>query len=690
MEFRILGPLEVVVDDRPLALGGSKQRTVLAALLLHANRVVSSDRLIEELWNSRPPQRALNTLQSYVSHLRGVLEPKRAPRASPEMLVTRAPGYLLRVTPDQVDAARFERLFEEGSAALEADDPGVAATKLRAGLALWRGQALAEFTDAVFARGEIARLEELRLVGVETRVAADLALGRHAELVGELEALIGEHPLRERLRGQLMLALYRSGRQADALRVYRDARALLADDLGIEPSADLQRLQEAILLQKPELDWAPLEPARDPTIAGRVPPIEAQPGGHAGTSDQRTVLVGRDAERDQLRQPTLLTAEGRRRGKVPGAGALSGERDDLSQLPPDLVDFTGREAQSAQVRDLLEWQPTAVVISAIAGKGGVGKTTLAIHVAYQVRHRFPDGQLYVNLRGAEAQALEPADVLAEFLRSLGVQPTAIPDGLAERAGLYRARLSDRRILVVLDNAADEAQVRPLLPGSPGCAVLVTSRRRLAGLEGAATVDLDVMEPDQAIELLGKVAGSERVAAEPEAASMLAHLCGYLPLAVRIAGARLAARRHRRLAGYATRLQDERRRLGELRAGDLEVRASFALSYQALSKDEQQMFRLLGLLNGPDFAAWVAAALLDCALEVAEDLVERLVDAQLLEAGGEDATGLIRYRFHDLLRVFARERLREEEPPTIQQGALERVLTTYLVLAERAGARLERV
>jgi hypothetical protein len=250
-------------------------------------------------------------------------------------------------------------------------------------------------------------------------------------------------------------------------------------------------------------------------------------------------------------------------------------RSNLFQLPPDISEFTGRGAEAAQVRDLLDrdagQHSTAVVISAIAGKGGVGKTTLAIHVAHQVRHRFPDGQLYVDLRGADAQPLDPAHVLAGFLHTLGVEPSALPDGLEQRAGLYRARLNNLRVLVVLDNAADEAGVRPLLPGSAGCAVLVTSRRRLAGLEGATTIDLDVMDPDQAIELLAKIAGPERVAAEPEAAMEVVRLCGCLPLAVRIAGARLAAKRHWRLASYEARLRDERTRLTELRVGDREVR-----------------------------------------------------------------------------------------------------------------------
>jgi tetratricopeptide (TPR) repeat protein len=275
------------------------------------------------------------------------------------------------------------------------------------------------------------------------------------------------------------------------------------------------------------------------------------------------------------------------------------------------------------------------------------------------------------------------------LRSLGVAPTAIPDGLEERARLYRARLSGRHVLVVLDNAVDEAQVRPLLPGDAGCAVLVTSRNRLLGLEGAKTVDLDVLEPHEAIELISKVVGARRVTAEPQAAEELAHLCGYLPLAVRIAGARLAAKPHWTLAVYVARLRDECKRLEELRAGDLEVRASFVLSYQALSENEQHAFRLLGLLDMPSFQVWVSAALLGCALQIAEDLVERLVDVQLFEAAGQDATGRLRYRLHDLLRVFARECLREEEPAAVQQVALERTLAIYLRLAEQAGAHLGR-
>jgi tetratricopeptide (TPR) repeat protein len=363
----------------------------------------------------------------------------------------------------------------------------------------------------------------------------------------------------------------------------------------------------------------------------------------------------------------------------------------LFQLPPDIDDFTGRLDALQGVRGLLERaneQTTAVVVSAIAGKAGVGKTALAIRAAYQLRRHFPDGQLYVNLRGAEAQRLDPADVLRDFLLELGVARAAIPEQLDQQAVRYRSQLAGRRVLIVLDNAADEAQVRPLLPGSPGCAALITSRVRLAGLEAAHTIGLDVLERDQAVDLLAKVAGPDRVAAEQDAARRIVGLCGELPLAVRIAGAKLASREHWSLAMFAGRLADERDRLDELTVGDLAVRASFALSYQGLSEEERHAFRLLGLLKAPDFQAWVAAALLDNELAQADDLIDRLVQAQMLEVARQVQSEQVYFRFHDLLRVFARECLTDEEPAAVQQAAMGRALEAHLSLARDAAALLE--
>jgi hypothetical protein len=317
------------------------------------------------------------------------------------------------------------------------------------------------------------------------------------------------------------------------------------------------------------------------------------------------------------------------------------------QLPADIRDFTGREEAVTALLGSLEpdgGEPSnAPVVASIAGPAGVGKTALAIHVTHrlrssfpdgQLRPRFPDGQLYMSLRGAEARPLDPHDVLLSFLTAMGVDGGAVPEVPDERASLYRSRLADRQVLVVLDNAVDEAQVRPLLPGSPGCAVIVTSRAPLGVIPAHLTV-LDVLTPGQAIELLEAIIGQDRVAAEPTAAAAIVELCGRLPLALRIAGARLATKPHWRLARLADRLGDERNRLDELRAGDLEVRTSFMLSYQGRSDDERRLFRLLGLLHSPDFTAWMAAALLDAPVVVAEDLLERLVEVQLLQAAGDD-------------------------------------------------------
>jgi tetratricopeptide (TPR) repeat protein/transcriptional regulator with XRE-family HTH domain len=394
-----------------------------------------------------------------------------------------------------------------------------------------------------------------------------------------------------------------------------------------------------------------------------------------------------DAERTAFRE-----AAAGLRGRADGAEEEGSSRVPvaLSQLPPDIEDFTGREDALERLRVRMADRPsgsTAVVITGTVGKAGVGKTALAVHVAHQLRPEFPDGQLYVNLRGAEAQALAPAEVLGRFLRALGVEGQCLPQDVDSRAGLYRSLLADRRMLVVLDNAADEAQVRPLLPAGAGNAVLVTSRVRLAGLTPAEAIDLGVLPPEQAVELLGKIVGADRLAAESGAASQLAALCGYLPLALRIVGARLAAKPHWRVQRLADRLGAHHRRLDELAVGDLEVRASFALSYRGVGEAERRAFRLLGLLEVPDFAPWMLAALLDVPAPDAEEIAERLADAQLLDTVGEDAAGQIRYRCHDLLRLFARERLATDETPDIRRAALERTLQIYFTRAHAAVRQL---
>jgi DNA-binding SARP family transcriptional activator len=632
MEFRVLGPLEVWCDGRRVPVSAAKQRTLLAILLLRAGRVVAAEELIDRLWGERPPATARKTLHNYVRRLRMALAAGADASAVPPMLLTEPTGYLLRLGDAVLDLHRFEQLREQAQQAASAGNLDRAAGILRQALGLWRGPALADVVAETLLRTEAVRLEERRLAALEARIQAELDLGRHAELVGELEALAAQHPLRESFCGQLMLALYRCGRQVDALGAYRAARRLLTEEFGVEPGSELQRLERAILVADPSL----AAPARSAPSA-----------------------------------PMAQTPD----WAIP------------AQLPADVADFTGRGQHLEQLDRLLtgDWYATAVVISAIAGTAGVGKTALAVHWAHRARDRFPDGQLYVRLQGSQPNLLDPAEVLAGLLRDLGVQGAAIPAALEERSRLYRALLADRRVLVVLDDAAGEAQVRPLLPGSSGCGVLVTSRRALAGLEGVHLLALDVLPRMEAMELLGKLAGPERVEAEAQAAEVIAERCGLLPLALRIAGAKLAANPRWRLEELAGRLADEHHRLGELHIGDLDVRASFALSYLGLDPAARRLFRLLGVLELPDLPGWVAAALLDTGPAEAAAVLDRLVEAQLVENAGYDPAGQLRYRLHDLLRAYARERLLAEEPAPQRESALGRVLGAYLDLAEEADA-----
>jgi DNA-binding SARP family transcriptional activator len=632
--FGILGPLEIHHAGQVLPIGSSRRRVVLAALLLRTNRVVPVDELSEIVWGDTPPSSARNALSVHVVQLRRSLGRGQGQAAA---LVWRSAGYMLQVDPDRVDWWRFQRLLGHAREARAAGALERAARDLHAAVGLWRGAALADVPSEWLQQAEAPRLEEARLGALQERVEVDLALGRHADLVGELETLVAAYPFRERLRGLLMLALCRSGQQSAALAVYRDTRRLLIEEQGLEPSADLKRLEHAILNADPLVEVPAPRPTSLPTSASE-PPV-----------------------------------------------------DPLCQLPPDVADFTGRQESVRWLHDLLvgttKRVATALTVSAVAGMAGVGKTSLAVRVAHQVQAAFPDGQLYVSLRGRQGRPLDPAEVLAGLLRDLGVAGAAIPASMEERSKLFRTRLAERRVLIVLDDAASEAQVRPLLPGAPACQVLVTSRRVLAGLEGANLLTLDVLEPSEAIELLGRLTGPGRVAEEPEAARRITRLCGHLPLAVRIAGARLAANRRWRLDELVQRLADERRRLGELRIGDLDVCASFALSYEGVDPSARRLFRLLGMLKLPDVPGWMAAALLDIELGAAAPVLEQLVEAQLVETVGYDSCGQLRYRLHDLLRVYAGQQLPDQGPADDGGHALQRALGAYVALAERAVASL---
>ncbi|MDF5756952.1 BTAD domain-containing putative transcriptional regulator [Spongiactinospora sp. TRM90649] len=616
MEFRVLGPVEVWQPGGPVATGGFKQRSVLALLVLNLNRVVTFERMIDQVWGTRAPD-ARNTVQRLVSRLRRVIEAgkERPPTdGRPPALETHSGGYLLRADPSTVDLYRFESLIEQGRTAQREGDHVLAATLLGEGLRLWRGPALVGVADGV-RDVPAARLEEARLLALEDRIEADLASGPEEPLVAELRELVADHPLRERMVGLLMVALHRCGRQAEALEVYQRTRGHLVEELGLEPGQALQRTHREVL-------------------AGDL--------GAAGSP--RTAL-------------TL---------QVP------------AQLPADVPDFTGRAAHVHSLVQMLrgDVDGSPVVVTAVGGGGGVGKTTLAIHVGHLLRDRFPDGQLHANLHGSNGST-SAAEILGDFLRALGADGAHIPEAEDKRATLYRSMLAGQRVLVVLDNARDAAQVRPLLPGSPTCAVLVTSRARMADLEGVHLVDLDVLPAAEAVELLGKIAGPRRVAAEPEAALEVAGACGNLPLAVRVAGARLAARPGWSLATLAERLADERRRLDELRIGDLGVRASFELSYRSLPPDQAKAFRMLGVPDSRDITLGAGAALLGVSEPEAEALLESLVDAYLIETREPG-----RYQMHDLMRTFARQRAGETETQEQQAAALQRLLEHYLATARQ--------
>ncbi|HEU5156829.1 MAG TPA: BTAD domain-containing putative transcriptional regulator [Streptosporangiaceae bacterium] len=637
MRIRLLGPVELWDGGGPVPVG-PRARVVLATLAINAGQVVSMHRLIAAVWPGEPPATAVTQIHVCVSALRRALTGLGV-AAARDLIVTVPPGYLLRAGPGEIDVLEFEQGLSEARAAADDGDPRRAASLLREALGLWRGPALEGFPGLAV---EATRLEERRLAALEERAEADLALGRAVDLVPELTALVAEHPLRERLRALLMRALHRAGRRSEALDVYQDARRTLIDELGLEPGPDLRRAQQAVL-------------------------ADAETAGHA---------AGR--------------GPGQPAGAVPaGQGGQGGPAGGRSALPPDIADFTGRRKQVAQAIDAITGLPQprdAVPIVAITGRAGVGKTTLAVHVAHRLRGQF-DARLYVGLDGAGPAPADPAEVLGRLLRRLGVDGAAIPDDPADRAESYRARLDGAHVLIVLDNAADERQIRPLLPGSPTCAVIVTSRRHLTGLPGAVHVELDSFDPAQATELLARVAGMDRVAAEPAAGERISALCDRLPLALRIAAARLAAKPHWSLQRLARRLADEHRRLDELTHADLEVRGSIGLSHQGLSPPAQRAFRLLGLLDAPDFAVWAAAALMDVPQAEAEEQVEELIDARLLEVAGRDETGQTRYRFHDLVRVYARECAAVAEPAAESRAALRRALSGWLTLAEAAEQRL---
>jgi DNA-binding SARP family transcriptional activator/tetratricopeptide (TPR) repeat protein len=614
MYFGILGSLEVRRDGQPVDIAAAKLRIVLASLLLRPGAVVPVAALVDHVWDDDPPAGARATLQTYVARLRRIL-------GADGLVSTRAGGYAIDLPPGSSDIQDFDALLEKARSAVARGDRQAGLDALRAAARLWRGPILSDVGSAALHRQEVPRLLERCLQAAEHRFELEIALENYRGVIEELRALTVAHPMREGLRAQLMRALYRSGRQAEALDVYRDTRMLLQAELGLDPGGELQSLQQLILSGQDDSDgsdWAPY-------------PV-------------------------------------------------------LCQLPPSIADFVGRAEQSLGLERQLT-HGAAVPIAVVSGVAGVGKSTLAVHVAHRLRPRFPDGQLYINLEGAGSRPRDPADVLGEFLHALGHPPSTLPQGLGARAAAFRARVADRRVLILLDDAADANQITPLLPGTPGAAVLVTSQRTLPELAGAHRLLLPPFTMDEGVTLLSRIVDNPRVADERPVAEQIVDLCGRLPLAVRIVGARLQPQPTVPLSALADRLRDDRHRLDELSIGRLEVRSKLELAYAGLAEPVQVAVRRMGLFRSGPFAAWTLGVLCDGG--DGERLAEQLTAAGLLETVGTDTTGRSRYRPHDLIGLYARE-LAAREDPQVTRAAVERLLDTLLRLGDAAYPRVTRV
>lgn len=639
MRFRILGPLEIFDGTQWRGISAAKPRALLATLLVRRDVPVPTERLVTELWGEREPRAAANLVQQYVLRLRRELDDKQG-----RLLVTRSPGYQVVPGDDGLDATVFARLGDSGHAALAAGEAERAAALLAEALALWRGPALTDVPAGPVVEAEAARLNEQRLDVLQARVEAELACGRHTSLVPELRQLVREHPLREGLWEQLMLALYRSGRQAEALDSYREVHRLLDAELSVEPSGPLCELHLRMLRGDPGL-------------------LASGPGHRPSEASAHLVRTP---------PPQLIPRQ------LPAAvGGFAGRRAELR-----LLDGPPGEALTA----------TGPTVRVITGTAGAGKTALALHWAHRVAPDFPDGQLYVNLRGFDSASgpVPPGEAIRGFLEALGMPPERIPDPLDARAALLRTETAGRRLLFVLDNATDAAQVRPLLPGGAGCAVVVTGRGRLAGLavtDGARLVSLDVLSREEAHELLVARLGPDRVDAEPEAVAELIELCARLPLALAVTAARAIGRPAFALSAIAAELRDTRGRLDALDAGEgvSSVRTVFSWSYLRLDAATARVFRLLGLHPGRDAAAPAVAALARLSVREAAAALTTLARVHLID---EHHPG--RYSFHDLLRTYAAGLAATEDSEAERTGALHRLFDHFLHSAHVASRQLAPV
>lgn len=620
MDFRILGPVSAEMDGHAVALDGSKQRTTLAALLLADGRVVPDERLTAVLWGWDPPATSTRQLYTYVSRLRTRLGPGIG-------LERQGPGYRMETGDAALDWAAFREAVRAARIDLHAQRYDEAERRLAQALALWRGPALTGVTEYLL-ETEGPFMQEARLAAVEDHVEAALALGRHTDVIPALTQQVSLQPVRERLRGQLMTALFRSGRQADALAVYDEGRRALADELGIGPGPSLRALHQEVLtgtLAPPETPERAEVTAAPPTAPADAPSRRAAPDARPASSGApaRSVLVP-------------------------------------ATLPAAPADFTGRAAETGEVLAALRHQDVV-----ITGATGTGKSALALWAAERCRDDFPQGRLYADLRTADGGARTPAEVLGWFLHALGVAPDRTPSAVDERIQLYRTLLSGRRMLVVLDNAFDDTQVRPLLPGEGASRTVVTGvRSHLASLEGTRLVRLGPLRRADARRLLAAVAGAARLSASPEAAGRIAEYCERLPLALRIAGARLAAHPHWSAGLLAERLAQPERRLAELRLGSLDVRAGLRGIVERLEPAARTALCALAAAGPARLTASEAAALLGTGPDEAEELLERLVEAQLLDAWSVDGDARLCYRLAPLVQLFARAECATGPAPSV--------------------------
>ncbi len=676
-------------------MGQPRQQAVLGILAMRANRVISRGELVDAVWGQDPPASAEGGIYTYVAGLRRIIEPNRSPRGPGRVLVSSGAGYVLHLVPGQPDAVSFEQHLGRARQLRKGDDRNGAVAELNAALALWRGIAFAG-VPGPFAETERVRLGELRSMAAEERADVLLSLGRHEEVVPDLRAMVADHPLRERMRGLLMIALYRCERHAEALRVFQDARRVLAEELGIDPGADLFRIHQQVLTMDPALDLAggpdalatagaadglsaPGEVAGgldiDPELGGGFRRLRYESTGMPVPAQLPLDAPGFSGRHDQLGllQATLSAAS-------PGPGEGGPNEGGPSEGGPSEVGPGEAGTDEAGTDE-------SVPIVVISGTAGIGKTALAVHFGRQVAKRFPDGQLYVNLRGLDPAMppLEPWAALRFFLDALGAPPYRIPGDTEGRAALYRSMLDGKRMLIVLDNARDVAQVRPLLPGSPGCLVVVTSRNELTGLvaaEGAVPLTLDVLSDAEAREMLARRLGRDRVAAEPEATGEIIEACAGLPLALGIAIGRACARPKRSLGELAAELQDARGRLDVLEAdAATNVRAVLSWSYDQLSETAARVFRLLGLHPGPDISLSAAASLAGLTRAQAgtalRELARTHMVAEYLPA---------RFTFHDLLRAYAADLADRHDSEPERRAAQHRVLDHYLHTATAAAQR----